>query len=59
MLDPRARPVVWLIPETMARRQHWLEALRRILRLYRVNAAAILIVGAALPSQRIRGYYGR
>ena len=39
VLDPRVQPAVWLIPETMARRQHWLKALRRV--LHRVETAAI------------------
>ena len=39
VLDPWAQPAVWLLPETMARRPHWLEALRRVLN--RVDTAAI------------------
>ena len=39
VLDPRAQPTVWLIPETMARRPRWLEALLRV--LHRVETAAI------------------
>jgi hypothetical protein len=39
VLDPRAQPAVWLIPEVMTRQPHWLEALRRV--LHRVDTAAI------------------
>ena len=31
VLDPRARPVVWLVPATLSPPPHWLDPLRRVL----------------------------
>ena len=39
MLDPRARPAIWLLPHSISRRPRWLDALRRV--LPRVDAAAL------------------
>jgi hypothetical protein len=39
VLDPRARPAIWLLPHSISRRPRWLDALRRV--LPRVDAAAL------------------
>jgi hypothetical protein len=39
VLDPWARPAIWLLPHSIRRRPHWLDALRRV--LPRVDAAAL------------------
>ena len=39
VLDPRARPAIWLLPHSISRRPRWLYALRRV--LPRVDATAL------------------
>jgi len=65
LVDPRASPVVWLVPNTMSRNPHWLEPLRRALsfvdarrlfpRLHRTEGAPRAAEHQALLHDVLRG----